>query len=314
MSDSVVIDVAVVGGGIAALSAGLFAAGFGLRTTVLTEIIMGGELINLEEVDRYPGIADAVSGSELASRVEAQAVEAGAEFVFDDVSRISRDSDGFLVAGLSDTVRAASVIIATGAKRRRLGVAGEGALEGKGISYCGTCDGPLFKDRSVAVVGDHDFAGREALVIARYAADVTLITSRPCLQLAPATRTAIDASDRIKVLPNAEVTALDESGGVLAGVQIRDVRSAAITEMQLAGLFVNSGMVPNTALLESLLGEDVEYGVAVDGAMRSTVPGLFAAGGARRGFGGYAVMAAADGAAAAASARDFLHGQTPPCT
>ncbi|MFI5953869.1 NAD(P)/FAD-dependent oxidoreductase [Cryptosporangium sp. NPDC051539] len=301
-----VVEVAVVGGGIAALSAGLFAAGFGLRTTVLTEIVMGGELLNLEEVDRYPGIPGAVSGSELAGRVEAQAVEAGADFVYDDVTRVSRDSGGFLVAGLSAGVRASSVVIATGARRRTLGVPGESALEGKGISYCGTCDGPLFKDRAVAVVGDHDFAGREALVVARYAAEVTLMTSRPALELAPATRAALEASDRINVLLNAEVTGLDESGGRLAGVRIRDVRSSAETELRLAGLFVNSGMVPNTALLEALLGEDAEGGVAVDGAMRAAVPGLFAAGWARRGFGGYAVMAAADGAVAATSARDFL--------
>jgi thioredoxin reductase (NADPH) len=312
MSGPAVIDVAVVGGGIAALTAGLFAAGFGLRTNVMTDIVMGGELINLEEVDRYPGITDAVSGSELASRVEAQAVEAGAEFIFDDVTRISRESDGFRVAGLSDTVVAATVILATGARRRKLGVAGEDALEGKGISYCGTCDGPFFTDRSVAVVGDEDFAGREALVVARYASDVTLITRRPGLQLAPATRRAIEASDRIRVLPNADVTALHESGGVLAAVRVRDASSAAITNIQLAGLFVNSGMAPNTALLEELLGGDAGCGVVVDAAMRTAVPGLFAAGSARKGFGGYAVMAAADGATAATSARDFVRDQPSP--
>ncbi|WP_236791809.1 NAD(P)/FAD-dependent oxidoreductase [Amycolatopsis sp. GM8] len=309
MSAPEVLDVAVVGGGIAALTAGLFAAGFGLRTAVLTEIVLGGELINLEEVDRYPGLTEPVSGSELASRVEAQAVEAGAEFVFDDVTGISRESGGFLVAGLSDTTRAATVILATGAKRRKLGVAGEDALEGRGISYCGTCDGPFFKDRPVAVVGDDDFAGREALVVARYASDVTLITSRPDPQLASATYQAIEASERIRVLPNAEVTEVHESGGVLTAVQVRDVGSAAVTDLSLAGLFVNSGMAPNTGLLESLLDEDAGCGVVVDAGMRTPVPGLFAAGGARRGFGGYAVMAAADGATAATSARDFLRDQ-----
>ncbi len=209
-------DVVVVGGGLAALSSALFAASSGLRTAVVTEIVMGGELINLEEVVRFPGITEPVSGSELASRVENQALQAGVEFLYDDVSEIVRDGAGFIVRGFETEVRSRTVIAAMGAGRRRLGLDGEGALEARGISYCGTCDGPFFKQRSVAVVGDSDFAGREALVVARYASDVILITRGAAPDLSAATRDAIEHSDRIRVLAHSEVAALTDSDGVLA--------------------------------------------------------------------------------------------------
>lgn len=299
-------DVVVVGGGLAALSSALFSASFGLRTAVVTEIVMGGELINLEEVVHFPGITDPVSGSELASRVEHQALAAGAEFVYDDVTEIVPTDGGFVVRGSETELRSRTVVAAMGAGRQRLGLEHEGELEARGVSYCGTCDGPFFKQRSVAVVGDSDFAGRESLVVARYASDVTLITRHAAPALSAATRGAIERSERVRVLPRAEVVSLAEADGVLGGVQVRDVESGDTTGLDLAGLFVNTGMEPRSSLLQGLVELGPEGRVRVDAGMRTSVDGLYAVGELRLDFPGYAVAAAGDGATAAASARSHL--------
>lgn len=299
-------DVAVVGAGIGALSAGLFAAGFGLSTVVVTEYVMGGQLLNLEEVTQFPGITDATSGSELASRVEAQAIEAGAEFVFDEVSAISVVEDGFLVAGPSTQLRAGAVIVATGATRRRLGLPGEDDLEGRGVSYCGTCDGPFFKEKPVIVVGDSDFAGREALVVARYASEVTLVSASAKPALSAATRTAVEAHARVRTRSGAEIIALAEDDGLLAGASVRSLDDGTVAEEKVSGLFVNTGLRPNSDLIGSLVTLEADGSVAVDIGMRTSSAGLFAVGELRSGFPGYAVVAASDGATAAASARDHL--------
>lgn len=299
-------DVAVVGGGPAALSSALFCATLGLRTVVVTEIVMGGELINLEEVAHVPGLTEPVSGSELASRVEGQAVAAGAEFRYDDVSEILAEADGFVVRGYETEIRARAVVSAMGAGRRRLGLDGEAALEARGVSYCGTCDGPFFKQRSVAVVGDGDYAGRESLVVARYASDVTLITRRDEPDLSAATRAAFAQSDRVRVLARSEVVGLADDDGVLGTVSVRDVGSGAITHLALAGLFVNAGMEPRTALVRDLVDLDADGRVQVDATLRSSRPGLYAVGELRAGFPGYAAAAAGDGATVAAAVRADL--------
>ena len=299
-------DVAIVGGGIGALSAGLFAAASGLRTVIITEIVLGGQLINLEEVVRFPGITEPISGSELASRIETQAIEAGAEFVFDDVTALSAQDDGFLVTGLSVQVRARTVIAATGATRRRLGLTGEDGLEGRGVSYCGTCDGPFFKEKAVIVVGDTDFAGREALVVARYASEVAIVSASDGPRLSPGTRAAIDADERIEVLAGSEVSALVEDDGLLGSVSIRRRKDGVVFDRAVSGLFVNNGLRPNSDLLRPLLMLAPDDSVPVDEGMGTTVPGLFAVGELRSAFPGYAVTAASDGATAAASAYEHL--------
>ena len=299
-------DVAIVGGGIGALSAGLFAAAYGLRTVIVTEIVMGGQLINLEEVVRFPGITEPISGSELASRIDTQAIEAGAEFVFDDVTALSAQYGGFLITGLSARVRARTVIAATGATRRRLGLTGEDSLEGRGVSYCGTCDGPFFKGKAVIVVGDTDFAGREALVVARYASEVAIVSASDGPRLSPGTRAAIDADERIEVLGGAEVSALVEDDGLLGSVSIRRRKDGVVFDRTVSGLFVNNGLRPNSDLLGPLLTLAPDDSVPVDEGMGTTVPGLFAVGELRSAFPGYAVTAASDSATAAASAYEYL--------
>lgn len=305
-ADGSTYDVAVVGGGLAALSSALFCATLGLRTVVVTEIVMGGELINLEELVHVPGLTEPVSGSELASRVEGQAVAAGAEFRYDDVSEILAASDGFVVRGYETEVRARAVVGAMGAGRRRLGLHGESELEARGVSYCGTCDGPFFKQRSVAVVGDGDYAGREALVVARYASEVTLITGRDEPDLSAATRAAVAQHERVRVLTGSDVVGLSADDGVLAAVRVRDLRSGSTTDLALAGLFVNAGMEPRTGLVRDLVDLDADGRVRVDATLRSSRPGLYAVGELRSGFPGYAAAAAGDGATVAAAVRADL--------
>lgn len=299
-------DVAVVGGGLAALSSALFCATMGLRTVVMTEIVMGGELINLEEVVHVPGLTEPVPGSELASRVEGQAVAAGAEFRYDDVSEILAETDGFVVRGYETEIWARAVIGAMGARRRRLGLDGEAELEARGVSYCGTCDGPFFKQRSVAVVGDGDYAGRESLVVARYASDVTLITGRDEPDLSATTRAAVAQSDRVRVLTRSEVVSLADNDGVLGAVRVRHLDSGTTADLALAGLFVNAGMEPRTRLVRDLVDLDADGRVQVDATLRSSRPGLYAVGELRAGFPGYAAAAAGDGATVAAAVRADL--------
>jgi thioredoxin reductase (NADPH) len=254
----------------------------------------------------FPGLTEPVSGSELASRVEAQAVRAGVEFVYDDVSEILAEDGGFVVRGYESELRSRTVIAAMGAGRRRLGLPGEAELEAHGVSYCGTCDGPFFKEKPVAVVGDGDFAGRESLVVARYASEVTLITRGDRPDVSAATRSAIEQSERVRVLPGSEVVALSESDGMLGSVRVRELASGEATDLELTGLFVNAGAAPRSSLLEGLVELEPDGRVSVDAGLRTSVVGLYAVGELRSDFPGYAAAAAGDGAVAATSARAHL--------
>jgi thioredoxin reductase (NADPH) len=306
VADGDAYDVAVVGGGVAALSSAMFAASFGFRTVVLSEILVGGQIINVEAIGNYPGFPDPVNGAEFAALVEQQAAQAGAEYLFSTVESITPGQGGFEIRtedGGELTVR--GVIVAAGSSLRKLGVPGEAEFDGRGVSYCGSCDGAFFKDKPVAVIGGGDSAADEALVVGEYASQVTIITRSPRLHASASTVARVAEHDKITVITQAEPVEI-VGDGTVTGIRVRNVPDQTVAELAVAGVFVYVGLKPNTSLLAPLLQLDPDGRVPTDPAMRTAVPGLYAVGDIRRGFAGYLVNAASDGASAAADIRRYL--------
>jgi thioredoxin reductase (NADPH) len=295
-------DVIIIGGGIAALSAAMFAAQLGLRTLVMSEILVGGQIVSIEAVGNYPGFPDPVSGADLAALTEKQAADAGAEFVFSEATSIGARDHGFTVASASGELTARTVIVATGSSLRKLGIPGESEFEGRGVSYCGSCDGGFFSGQRVAVVGGGDSAADEALVVAQHASDVTIVTREPELHAAAVTRRKIDRHERIRVLARTEPVEILGDKAVTA-LRLRGAASDTPFDLEVAGVFVYVGLEANTSLLAPLINLDQDGRVPTDIDMQTSIGGLYAIGDIRRNAGGYLVNAAADGAVAAASAR-----------
>jgi thioredoxin reductase (NADPH) len=297
-------DIVVAGGGIAGLTAGLTAARVGRKTCVLTGPALGGQLLSIERIDGYPGFPEGVPGYDLCPMIQEQAVAAGAEFSAAQVSRLDRDDAGWRIAAGPDRLQAGAVVIATGATLKTLGVPGEMALHGKGVSHCASCDAPLLRGRTVAVVGGGDSALQEALTLARHAGRVVVFHRGTTFSAQAAYRQLVQQQPRIEVRFGTTVEEVVGDGAV-TGVRTRSAGGGSEL-VEVAGLFVYVGLAPATGWLEGLVALDSSGRIPVDNGMRTGMPGLLAAGTVRAGSAGRAAAAAGDGAAAAVTADRFL--------
>ena len=293
-------EVAVAGGGIAGLSAALCAARLGRRTLVLAGDVLGGNLLSIERVEGYPGYAEGVPGYELVPSAQAMAAQAGAEFEMLPLLEVQKNSSSFLLGTAEAERTAKTLIIATGASPKKLGVPGEERLLGKGVSHCASCDGPMLRGATVAVVGGGDSAMQEALTLASYVERVVLLCRSAALGGQATYRDRVLASPKIQTRYETEVTAIEGDAAVSA------LRLASGERLDVAAVFTYIGLQPNTTFLRDVVPLDPAGKVATDGAMATATPGLFAAGLARAGSPGRAVASAGEGAAAAASAHRFL--------
>ncbi len=298
-------DVVIAGAGIAGLTAGLLSARAGRRTRVLTGPALGGHLLSIEHIDGYPGFPDGIAGYDLCPIVQEQAVAAGAEFGATSVTSLAAHEGRWRVTTGEGELRAGVVVVATGTTSKALGIPGEARLRGKGVSHCASCDGPLLRSRAVGVVGGGDSALQEALTLARFASRVIVLHRGTTLSAQAAYR------ERLRDHQNLEVrtsTVVEEMLGdtVLTGVRTRTTTDGTETDLELAGLFVYVGLTPDTAWLNGTLDLDSSGGIPTDDAMRSRLPGLFAAGTVRSGSVGRAASAAGDGATAAVAADRYL--------
>lgn len=296
-------DVIIIGAGVAGLTAGLTAGAQGLDTLVIDRAGVGGQVINIEHIDNFPGFPDGISGIELGPALQEQAEGAGAQFLLDEVQRLVPEREGWLVACSGQELRARAVILATGSRLRKLGVAGEDVFAGRGISTCASCDGPLFRGEHVVVAGGGDSAVQEALVLATHAGKVTIVHDAPELTAQPV------LARRLADVPNVKMRASSTIREV-RGEQI--MKSVVIAgpdgeeEVEAAGLFVFIGLDPNGELAERATIRDRDGRLPVDGAMRVDPRGLYAAGDVRAGSVCWLSAAAGDGATAAiAAARDL---------
>ncbi len=305
------IDLAIIGAGVAGLTAATVAAQHGLSVLVIERIGAGGQVMNVEQVANYPGFPQGVPGFELGPLLQEQAEAAGAQFLLDTVDEIGPVAGGRhrLRCG-SKTVAARAVLVAAGSARRRLGVPGEEQLQGRGVSHCASCDGPLFRGKPVCVVGGGDSAFGEALVLAGHASRVSLVFREQTPLAQHYLVRQLAALSNVELVAGAEITEITGDDGGVTGVTLRHGDSPA-RHLPVQGVFVYAGLEPDSGFLGGALTLDTNGRIKTDTGLQSSVSGVFAAGDIRSGATYLLATAAGDGAQAALSAYRYLQSTQP---
>jgi thioredoxin reductase (NADPH) len=285
------------------MSAALAAARLGCSTLVLAGDVPGGNLLSIEKVEGYPGFPEGVAGYDLCPMAQAMAAEAGAELETERLQRVEGDAPALRLFTSTNEFIGKSLIVATGASPKALGVPGEERLKGRGVSHCASCDGPLLRDAVVAVVGGGDSAMQEALTLAAYASRVIVLCRGDALDGQASYRERVLAHPRIEVRFSSEVEEITGTDGV-SGVRLR----GAAQPLDARAVFTYIGLEPNTAFLAGRLALDGAGRIPTDAAMATAREGIFAAGLARAGSPGRAIASAGEGAMAAAAAHVYLRG------
>jgi thioredoxin reductase (NADPH) len=298
-------DLVVVGAGVAGLTAAMFAARHGLKVVVVERMGAGGQIINAERIENWPGFPQGIGGHELGPLLHEQAEAAGAEIILDTIEAIELAGADRITRGATDIFRSRAVIIAAGSTLRTLGIPGEEEFRGKGVSHCASCDGALFAGRNVCVIGGGDSALDEALVLAEHAARVTVFHRGPRLDAQQASRDRIAASRKVAVVLDTVVEEIVGEGAV-TGVRLRAASTGATRLHGTDGVFIYVGLDPNTAFLRGLLALDGSGHIETDANMRTSVEGVFAAGDIRKFSVAQLAAAAGDGATAAIAAVRYL--------
>ena len=298
-------DVAIVGGGIAGLSAAIHAGRSGLTCLLIERMMPGGQIFNATHIENMPGIVDPVSGVELSERLHDQAAQAGVEVTLSEVTGLESDGADWLVQQYDGDVRAKTVIIAAGSSFKKLGLDREDDFYGSGISNCASCDGPLFNDQVVGVVGGGDSALDEALALTEFAAKVLVFHRDADLDGQEVLQQRVHADPKIELCSNTEVTAL-LGDTVLEGVTTRHTGSGETSQVDLAGLFVFVGLQPNTGFLNGVVPLDTSGHVETDVWMHTPTRGVFAVGDIRQHSAALLASSAGDGATAAVAAKRYI--------
>lgn len=303
-------DVIIIGGGPAGFTAGIYASRAGLKTLLMEGGATMSQISYSEFVENYPGFPDGIGGFDLVDRFRKQAVKFGTQTVTADVTSLIRNESSTLpawdVAAGGEHHQALAVIIAAGTSWRKLGVPGEDAFVGRGISYCATCDAPFFRNKSVAVVGGGDTAVQEAVYLTNFADRVTIIHRRDRLRASAVLRERAQANPKIDFAWNAVVEEIKGNDAV-ASVVIRDVQAPAQKrELPVDGVFMLIGQEPNTDFLRGIVDMDKGGYILTDASMKTSAKGVFACGDCRSTPLRQVVTACGDGATAAVSAQHYV--------
>ncbi len=301
-------DVIIIGGGPAGLTAALYTSRARLSTLILEKESMGGELVNRELIENYPCAEEGVQGPDLAAAMAKQAMNFGAKFEYAEVESIEAEEQVKIVHCDAGDYSCKGIIIASGAHPRKLGIPGEEEYEYAGVFYCGTCDGPMYDGKTVAVAGGGDSAVTEALALARYASHVTII-ARGDLRAAKVLQERAQADPAISILRGTKITAV-VGGEEMTGLELEDSVSGEKRHMDVQGLLVRIGMVPNTQYLEGSI-ELTEGGqIPVNEVLATAIPGVYAAGDVREHSPMQISTAVGDGACAAMALAGYIAAQT----
>jgi thioredoxin reductase (NADPH) len=301
-------EVIIIGSGPAGYTAAIYAARAQLNPLVIASSVEpGGELMKTTEVENYPGFPEGLMGPDLMANFQAQAERFGAEILFDDVVEVDLKGDIKIVkTGMGQTYEAKTVIISTGAAYRELGLPNEKALSGHGVSWCATCDGFFFREKTIAVVGGGDSAMEEANFLTKFASKVYVIHRRETLKASKIMQQRSFDNPKIEFIWNSAVAEL-KGDGKLEAVVLEDTRNGERTEMALDGLFIAIGNDPRVSLVENQVELTEDRFIKVDGrSSRTTLPGVFAAGDVIDPTYRQAITAAGSGCVAALDAEHYL--------
>lgn len=301
-------DLLIVGGGLAGLTAGMYGARYGLSTALVEQMMGGAQIINVERIENFPGFPEGISGAELGPLLQEQAVNAGMQFIMDEVTQVARDGDFKLVSCGSGSYRARAVIIATGSQLRSAGIPGEEGFRDRGVSHCATCDGPMSMGQTVGVVGGGDSAADEALTLTEYADRVLLFHRRNQLRAQHVLQERLMEHPKVEIHWNTQVTEVLGDNSV-TGVRLHDTVTNQQSQVDLNSLFIYVGLEPNSGLVRGMVETDNAGHIPVNLSMETSEPGLYAVGDVRQRSVAQLVAAAGDGATAAIAAYQHLRGQ-----
>lgn len=299
---------AIVGGGPAGLTAGIYAARDRLDAVLLeAKPLTGGQIILTDIIENYPGFPEPLSGAELMERMRKQAERFGLHFATAEIKRVRPADDKYLLEGAEVGYLAKAVIVATGTESRKLGVPGEGQFWGMGVSTCATCDGPLYRDKPVAVVGGGDSAVKEAVYLTRFASKVYVIHRRDRLRAEKIIQEIAFANEKVEFVWDTVVAEILGKDG-LEALKLKHVKTEAESELAVDCVFLYVGVQPNTELVKGLVELDDRGLVITDDDMRTSASGIFAAGDCRSKKLKQVATAVGEGAVAAFSAQEYITG------
>lgn len=302
-------DVIIIGGGPAGLTAAIYASRARLKTLLIENLSLPSQLILADHIENYPGFPEGINGFSLMGKFKNQAEKFGTEFMTGEVKSIKKykDHDVFdWQVDLEDkSLHALSVIIASGAMPKNLNTPGEDKLRGKGVSYCGTCDGALFKDKNVVVIGGGDTAIEEALFLTKFAKLVTVIHRRSGLRATKILQERAFVNKKIEFIWDSVVSGISGSDRVSA-VRIKNIKTNRETDFFCDGVFIFVGYMPNTDFIKDVIKLDKDGYIIADSEMKTNIPGIFACGDSCRKILRQVVTACGDGATSAFSCQHYL--------
>ena len=298
-------DLVIIGSGTAGLTAALFGARYGLRTLTLENLMPGGQIINAECINNFPGFVQGISGAEFGPMLQEQATAAGVEFGMANATTLRLEGPYHVVSTTNGDYTTKTVIVAAGSTLRKLDIPGEEHLFGRGVSQCATCDGPFFQDQVVAVVGGGDSALDEAEVLANFASQVILFHRGDTLRAQMVLQDRVLAKENVEIQWNKAAVEIPGEAGA-TGVRVRDTVTEETSLVDLNGVFVYIGLEPNTLFLQGVVALDNAGHISTNLWMATEVPGVFAAGDIRQHSAAQLVTAAGDGATAAIAAFRYI--------
>lgn len=307
MSD--VHDVVIVGGGTAGLSAGLYTTRNRMSTILVEKVFAGGQIINADMIENYPGFPDGILGATLVTSIEQQASSYGLEYGFGEVVSLDVGSSPMVVKTEDENFPARAIIIATGSDHAKLGVPGEEDYHGRGVSFCATCDGAFFSDKEIALVGGGDSAMDEGIYLTGLCSKVTVVHRSDALQASRILQERARENPKMEFVWDTVVQSINGDADGVSSVTIRNLKTEEKRDLQVAGIFPYVGMLPNTQAFQGIVPMDSGGHIKVDLKMATEVPGVYAAGDCRWQSTRQLANCAGDGVTAAIAAYEWLQSQ-----
>ena len=297
-------DLIIIGGGVAGMTAAIYAARSGLSALIIEKAGFGGQAALTAKIENYPSYKE-IEGFQLAADIKAQVDALGVESRSADVTGLKKENDIFTVATDSDSYQSKAVIIANGVRRRELGIPGEDKLRGRGVSWCAVCDGGFFRKKKTAVIGAGNSALGDAIYLSNLCEEVYLIFRRDYPTATKSYMDQLEKIDNIRLMPR-HIPVEIKGDFVVSALTVKNVDSGETSDIEVNGVFEAIGLIPDNDLFSELAELDSNGYIITDGEMRTKTPGLFAAGDTRQKSLRQIVTACSDGAQAATAAHDFL--------